>query len=1163
MASLIVGIGASAGGLDAFKSFFTHMPADSDMGFVLVQHLAPKHDSLLVELLSRHTAMPVIEAADGLKVEPRHVYVIPPDATLTITNGVLQLSKPAPPRQYRWPIDTFFTSLAEDQGDCAVSIVLSGTGSDGARGLRAVKEHGGLTMAQAGFDQVALAGMPASAAATGLVDAVLQVEAMSEHLLAHHCHLLEMHDRKGPDGTRQDLPAHLKTITDLLRTEVGHDFGQYKEKTLVRRIQRRMQVLQTATVPEYVAALRKDPGEAQQLFREILIGVTEFFRDPTAFAALQASAIPAMLAGKGATDTLRVWVPGCASGEEAYSIAILLKEAMADLRGVPKVQIFATDIDERALSAARAGVYRKPLSGLSAERQERWFTEEGDALCVVKPLREMCVFSAHSAIRDPAFSRLDLVSCRNLLIYMNPDLQERLLRTFHYALKPGGFLLLGPSESLSSTASLFSVLDKKHRLYSRHSDVPGRRPPLPPERDPGIGVGAARAAAAVHGIEAENPLDRDARRVLEKHSPAFVVIDANHEILRFAGDTGRYLGPSTGAASLNLFELLHKGLRGAARAAVQEASSTRRTVTKDDLSVLIDGRRQSLRLIAEPLPDADSEPRGERKGLCVVAFVDAAEATPGASTDPGEAVNARIQTLERELEAAHLQLQTSIDQEETANEELKSANEEYQSVNEELQSSNEELETSKEEMQSINEELQALNAELHAKNSALVHVNNDMQNLLDSTQIATMFLDTQLHVTNFTPAMTELFHLREGDRGRPITDINARIDYPELQGDVKQVMRTLAVTERELRNAETGMVFLLRMRPYRTMDNVIDGVVMTFMDITERKQHEYERGRLAAIVDSSRDAIIGHALDGTITSWNVGAERLLGYPTASVLGRSLSMLLPAAASEQVAALLHSCGREQSKSEMEMEWRTQDGTSVEVALTCSPVKDSSGHTISYSTIARDISERKRAAGHLQLMLSELNHRVKNTLASVQAIALQTLANAPSLQAFEQSFMSRLIALSNTHNLLAVDAWIGVGLRQIVMAELAPYCQEGDGRAEVSGETLRLDAKTALALGMALHELATNAGKYGALSVQEGSVDVHWEIRSVRGRKWLRLRWVERNGPVVKAPTTRGFGTRLLSDGLGFELDGEVTLDFAAAGLVCSIDVPLPEPDNPSS
>ncbi|MCA1713582.1 MAG: PAS domain S-box protein [Gammaproteobacteria bacterium] len=1296
---LIVGIGASAGGLDAFKSFFTHMPADSGMAFVLVQHLAPQHASLLVDLLSRSTTMPMAEAADGLRVEPGHVYVIPPDATLTIEHGVLKLTRPAPPRQHRWPIDTFFSSLAEDQGDCAVCVVLSGSGSDGARGLRAIKEHGGLALAQAragtdehGDEHTAMMGMPASAAATGLVDDVLRVEAMPARLIAHDLHLRDIHDRKGPDGTRQDLAAHLLTISSLLRAEVGHDFSQYKEKTLVRRIQRRMQVLQAATVPDYITHLRDDPREVQHLFRELLIGVTEFFRDPPAFAALQATAIPALLAGKSAADTLRVWVPGCATGEEAYSIAIALKEAMAGLRGEPKVQIFATDIDDGAIAAARAGRYRKPLPGVSAERQERWFNESGDAMCVIKSLREMCVFSPHSAIKDPPFSRLDLVSCRNLLIYMNPGLQERLVKTFHYALKPGGFLLLGPSEGLGRNNHLFSVLDKKQRLYGRRNDTSNAIPITPPGRSNAAVAGAPRAIATVPGSGGEDRIDRVARRTLEKHAPAYVVIDANHDILRFAGNTGRYLEPASGAASLNLFGLLHIGLRAAARAAVQQAFAENRTVVKDGLTIAIDGHRQPLRLIAEPLPDSSGRVGDGTAQLCMVAFNETQRRphsgeTAAAVVDPDAAEDVRLHALEQELDSTRNQLHAAISQLESANEEMMSANEEYQSVNEELQSSNEELETSKEEMQSINEELQTVNAEMQNKNEALAHLNNDLQNLLESTQIATLFLNSQLHVTGFTPATTELFNLRDGDRGRPITEITARVQYPELWQDVQQVLRTLTLVERELRNAETGAVYVLRMRPYRTVDNRIDGVVLTFVDITERQQHEFERARLAAIVDSSSDAIIGHTLDGTVTSWNAGAEAMFGYPTARMLGKPLSGLLPPHAADALQPLLRSCANNNQAVETEMVWLREHGAPVDVALTCSPIRDLAGQVIAGATIARDITERKRldaalhnsemqcaavidqvrvgvalvdvegrfidahprycelvgrtqeqlqalrvadithpddvpasleaihslfaggapvqiekryvrpdgtvvwvnknlslvpgrggepdylrgvvlditerklAAQHQELMLSELNHRVKNTLGSVQAIALQTLAAAPSLQAFKEDFLSRLMALSNTHNLLADDAWNGVGLREIVLSELAPYQDSAAGngpiRGQLVGDELQLNSKTALALSMALHELATNASKYGALSVPQGRVDVNWDTRQVDGQTWLRLRWTESGGPVVSAPVRRGFGSRLIADGLSFELDGKVALEFAPAGVRCMIDVPLAE------
>ena len=1287
---LIVGIGASAGGLEAYKAFFDNMPrtGTQDIAFVLVSHLSPDHSSMLPELLGRHTSMAVSEAVDGMPVEGGHVYVIPPDATLTIVDGVLQLSKPAPPRQYRFPIDTFFISLAEDQGDNAVCVVLSGSGSDGARGLRAIKEHGGLALAQAAIDHVALSGMPASAAATGQVDHVLPAEDMPARLLAHYQHMVASRSRKGPDGTRQDLSAHLQTICGLLRAEVGHDFSQYKEKTLIRRIQRRMQVVQTDTVQAYIEYLRQNPRELENLFRELLIGVTEFFRDPEAFEALQASAIPALLADKSAADILRVWIPACATGEEAYSIAIALAEAIAQRRGGPKVQIFATDIDDRAINAARGGRFRAPLPGVSPERLERWFIQDGEHYVVIKPIREMVVFSPHSVIKDPPFSRLDLISCRNLLIYMNSDLQEHLIRTFQYALRPGGILMLGPSESLGRNTSLFSVLDKKHRLYSRRADGRASLPMTAPKRLAGIETANRTPQPRTGGVE--DAIDRNARRMLEKHAPAYVVIDANHDVLRFAGDTGRYLGPSSGAASLNLFALLHKGLRGPARTAVQQALLRHSTVIQEGQLNGANGERIPVRLIAEPILEQDdgNADRRAASSLCLLIFKELAT-VPQATPDPtpagrrarGEA--RRIRELELELATTREQLHTAIDELETANEEMKSANEEYQSVNEELQSSNEELETSKEEMQSINEELQTVNVELNSKNEALARLNSDLQNLLESTQIATLFLDSSLHVSGFTPAISDLFHLREGDHGRPITEITARIPYPQLKQDVKQVLRTLAMVERVLHGGVDDAVYLLRMRPYRTTDNVIDGVVLTFIDITERQQHEYERGRLAAIVESSQDAIIGHSVDGVITSWNAGAERMFGYPAVRALGRSLSMLLPTDSHQELQSLLAACSAQSKADELLMTWLRHDGTEVPVSLRCSPVLDPGGAVVGGSTIARDISERKHAAWkleeserrlaaiieqttvgmaqldlegrleavnprycdivgrasdtligkrveqllvpddvaeyeqqfqllvdrgtpfqieqrylrpdgvvvwvsnhvsiihdedgrplraaavllditqrrlaaqHRDMLLSELNHRVKNTLATVQAIALQTLAHSGDLGAFRDAFTSRLLALSSTHDLLARDSWRGVGLRDIVMTELAPYRDDGTLRADVVGENLHLNAKTALALSLALHELATNAGKYGALSNATGRVGVEWLTMERDGQRWLQLRWSEYGGPAVTEPTHRGFGSRLISEGVAYELGGDVSLDFPVTGAVCTIAIPLPE------
>ena len=1280
---LIVAIGASAGGLEAYRSFFAHMPADSGMAFVLVQHLAPESHSMLAELVGRATEMEVVQAADGDEVVADHVYVIPPDATLTISDGALQVHTPAPPRQHRWPIDTFFGSLAEDHGDCAVAVVLSGSGSDGARGLRLVKEHGGLAIAQAGFDHHAMTGMPASAAATGLVDHVLPVEQIPALLQAHLAHLRATQDRKSPDGTREDLASHLQAIAALLRAEVGHDFSDYKQKTLVRRIQRRMQVLQLDTVPDYIARLREQPAEAEALFRELLIGVTEFFRDPPAFTALATEALPALLAGKTASDTVRVWIPGCSTGEEAYSVAIAICEALEGRRNPPKVQLFATDIDDRAIAFARLGRYRGPLPGLSPERQARWFTEDGDDLCISKRIREMCVFSVHSAIKDPPFSQLDLVSCRNLLIYMNPELQQRLLRVFHYALRPGGFLVLGPSESLGRSATLFEVVDKKHRIYLRRDDaVAIAMPVLRPLRDPIAALPRSQSGRVRASLLASDALDRGVRRALEKYTPAHVVIDDNYDIVRFGGDTGRYLGPSTGAASLNLFSLLHKGLRGAARSAVQQALSTQRTVVQDGLGVVLGSDKLPLRLVATPLTEADGG-----KDLCVLAFQEL-ERAPLDPATPGEASeSARVAALEHELEHTRQQLQAAIDQQETANEELMSANEEYQSVNEELQSSNEELETSKEEMQSINEELQTINAEIQNKNEQLGRANSDLQNLMESTQIAILFLDPGLRVTGFTSGIRELFHLRDADRGRPITEIATRITYGELAEDVRQVLRTLSPVERVLKGGNGVPTYLLRVRPYRTVENLIEGAVLTFVDITEREQHEAERARLASMVEWAQDAIIGYTPAGIITNWNDGAERVLGYSAGEMRGKSLATLLPIGAEDAWPALLAACTSVDGVPRFETTWQRKDGRAIAIDLSCSTVNDADGTVAHGSAIARDVSDRrsveralrqselrltaileqtsmglaqtdfegrfelvnprfceivgrtarelyrmrvqdiihpddvehvlhvvrrllvdhshfqidvrflrpdggvvwtshsvtalldpdrrpqhmisavlditeqKLASQHVELMLDELNHRVKNTLATVQSIALQTLAKAPDLEAFRVAFSARLLALSKTHNLLAADAWTGARLRDIVVGELEPYRREAgvgiSDRVHVVGEEVRLSPKHALALSMAVHELATNAGKYGALSEPAGNISVEWRLRREEGVERLHLEWVESGGPPVREPDRRGFGTRLITEGLAFELNGQAVLTYDATGVKCVIDVPLSE------
>ena len=1142
---LVVGLGASAGGLDAFKSFFASMPPRSGMAFVLVQHLDPHHKSLLVELLAKHTAMPVLQAEDGMAAVADHVFIIPPNAVLTIEDGVLRVATPAPPREHRKPIDMFFLSLAEDQGEKSVCVILSGSGSDGSLGVKAVKEHGGLTLAQAGFDETALLGMPSSAAATGLVDEVLPVEQMPARLLAYQRHLGSVGDRKAPDGTRHDAAEHLTKICALLRARLGHDFSEYKENTLIRRIQRRMQVLQIDSVPDYIDRLRKEPNQLDLLFHDLLIGVTQFFRDPDSFAALENEVMPKLFAGKRSDDQVRIWVPGCATGEEAYSIAILAKEAMIELEVAPRVQIFATDLDEHAVSVARHGRYRKGLSGVSSERLNRWFAEEGDDYCVIKDIREMCVYSTHNLARHPPFSKLDLISCRNLLIYLNIPLQNRLVRTFHYALRSGGYLFLGGSEGVARHGELFTTVDKKHRLYQRRDDVersfPGGLLGTAPEQpNPAVGQSAWIVGSDV---------DQRARHVLEKHAPAYVVINRQHEVLRFSGRTGHYIEHSSGAASLSLFAILRKDLLSTVRAAVQEAIATQHPVVREDVVVVFDGGSKIVKLIVEPIAEAAGTE------LYVVAFQDQGFGSrKKASAGSVETEGARAAAVEKELRATRVQLQSTIDDLETANEELKSANEEYQSVNEEFQSANEELESSKEELQSINEELHTINGELIAKNDALAGANSDIKNLLDSTQIATLFLDQDLRIRNFTPAISEIFHVRAGDRGRPITEIVTHLSYPDLKRDVKKVLRSLSMVEHEVSVAEGGVTFLMRIRPYRTVSDVIAGVVITFVDISERKRHEEERARLAAIVDSSDDAIISSDIDGTILTWNSGARRLFGYTADEILGKRIAALHPPDLPDEASAILARIRRGERIEHYDTVRRRKDGSTVEVSLTVSPVKSVDGTIVGASKIAQDITERRHGDTLRVLMRDELNHRVKNTLATVQSIAAQSFKGVDSQS--RETFDARLVALSRTHDMLARENWESASLRDLLLQEIEPYRSDEGGRFVVEGLDFALRPKAALALGLAFHELATNAAKYGALSKPGGRVRVTWDVVSRSEPSALRLKWAETGGPKVRQPERKGFGSILIERGLAHELDGEVRLDFARHGLVCTIEIPLP-------
>ncbi|HEY3846007.1 MAG TPA: chemotaxis protein CheB, partial [Acetobacteraceae bacterium] len=679
----VVGIGASAGGIEALRGFFQNMPARNGLAFVVMLHLSPDRTSMLAEVLGRWTEMPVEQATDGVVVAAEHVYVIAPNMLMTIEHGRLRLRTPTTSMRENTPIDIFFTSLAADCAPRAIGVVLSGTGSDGALGLKAIKQAGGVSLVQGGDSSgPQYSGMPTSAVATGAVDLILPVNAMPEHILR-----LESRpesDAEAADGTGAEITEARPEICGILRNRVGHDFSGYKEQTFTRRVQRRMQFIGLG-LQDYVQRLRTDPGEVELLFHDLLIGVTTFFRDTETFDTLAQSVLPHLFEGKAADNTVRIWVPGCATGEEAYSLAILVREHLAKLSAQPAVQIFATDIDEAAVGVARTGRYpTQLLKDVSSARLERFFTAYDGTCQVRKELRDLCTFSAHSVIRDPPFSRIDLISCRNLLIYLDTDLQARVIPAFHYALAPGGYLLLGGSEMVTRHAELFAPLDKRHRIFQRR-DAPSSLLQFSPLAGPSrlVPKPSPRQRDSATGWSATAQMAND--RILERYAPPFVVVNAEGTVVHFSSRTGRYLEPAPGIPSRELVSMARRGLRLELRTALRQALETGQTIERQRVNVELDGGTQPITLTVDPLLTRDAD----RLFMVVFSDADAAREPEDAAAKTHPAPSSAEDQSERELVELREQLQATVEEYETAQEELKSANEELQSVNEEMQSTNE------------------------------------------------------------------------------------------------------------------------------------------------------------------------------------------------------------------------------------------------------------------------------------------------------------------------------------------------------------------------------------------------------------------------------------------------------------------------------------------
>jgi two-component system CheB/CheR fusion protein len=833
----IVGIGGSAGGVEALHRLLPHIDPGCGMAFIVVLHLDPDHPSILPELLGRTSRLPVMQIQQGTPVEPGHVYVIPPNAALTIHAGRLMLA----PRGSPNTIDEFFTALAVDQEENAACVVLSGAGTDGTIGLRGIKEHGGFALAQSDAEY---ASMMRSAVATGLVDFVLQAEEIPAKLVDYFGHITRVEQQKGREGAETDVAHQLSQITTLLRAQTGHDFSGYKDRTLIRRVQRRMHVLQIDDAASFIERLQQDPKEVALLFQDLLIGVTHFFRDAPAFATLEEAVIPHLFDGKGADATIRVWVPGCATGEEAYSIAMLLREHGPKSQRGPKLQLFATDIDDQALEIARSGRYPATIAkDVPAERLAKYFVKEDGTYRVAEQLREICLFSSHNLLRDPPFSRLDLISCRNLLIYFGSDLQERVIPLFHYALNNNGYLFLGTSENVTRHAQLFSTIHRGHRIFQHRPYRDRWVPQFPMSAPDPEWRGSPRL------LHRDRTRDADLKHtaeqlVLRQFAPAYVIVNAEGDLVQASGRTGKYLELPSGAPDTNVFNMARPGLRMQLRAALHKAMGSGQRAVHQNINIDVNGGRQEIDLAVQSL-----RVEGTPEPFYAIVFQDhgTIKPTTDAERSPSEddVTQANVRQLEVDLQSTREQLQTATEELESSNEELKSSNEELQSINEELQSTNEELETSKEELQSINEELQTVNAELSSRVDELTRANNDMHNLLESTQIAAVFLDRDLLVKRFTPTAKDVFRLIESDAGRPIMHVRSLVELNDLQADAERVLRTLHVIERPVNNTETGTRYMMRMLPYRTADNVISGIVLTFTDVTRMTTAEARIEQLA------------------------------------------------------------------------------------------------------------------------------------------------------------------------------------------------------------------------------------------------------------------------------------------------------------------------------
>ncbi|MFK4132937.1 CheR family methyltransferase [Pseudomonas luteola] len=1018
----VVGIGASAGGLQALLKFFEHMRSDSNMAFVVIMHLSPKHTSAADRILQNVTKMPVIQVTSPVPVEKNHVYVIPPGKDLSMNDSYLRLGEPQRTRGDHVAIDLFFRTLADVHRSRAIGIVLSGAGADGSVGLARIKEQGGITLAQSPQD-AEYDSMPNSAISTGVVDIVLPVVEMPQKLLEVAANLVniqipindpreENEPQIDPQIRNRTNQLALRDILTLLLTRTGHNFKQYKTATILRRIERRMQVNSIPDMSSYATFLHDHVEETPALLKDMLIGVTNFFRDREAFEALERDIIPDLFEQFAATESedgeIRIWSAACSTGEEAYSLAMLFTE-QAELRGSPaKVQVFASDIDNQALATGRAGLYPQAIvTDVPPPRLRQHFTKEQIHYRIKKELRERVLFAAHNLLSDPPFSRLDLICCRNLLIYLDREVQSEILQTFHFALKPGGYLFLGSSESADMCSNLFTTVDKKNRIYQAKNTagILRSRPVLQ------LSTGYPAVQLPQHqGSRSKKVSFAEVhRRVLEQYAPPSVIVDHESNIVHMSDRAGRFLRYVGGEPSHNLPTLVLPELRVELRTALFQAIQSNKSVEARRVRITRDDRTYYINMVVRPFRDDEAN-----SDFMLVIFDEVEDVMSMESSTPHtEAKDSVLTQLEAELHRTKEQLQLTIEHSETSTEELKASNEELQAINEELRSATEELETSKEELQSINEELITVNAELKSKIEETGKINDDLQNLITSTDIATVFVDRRMRIKWFTPRATELFNIIANDAGRSLLDITHRLDYDELAEDATRVFESLHLIEREIR-ASNGHWYLARMLPYRTADDRIEGAVLTFIDVTGRREAEEQvrasENHMKLVAQSVSDyAIITMDQNGLITTWNHGAELMFGYSEAEVAGHCIETIFTP---EEQAKGIHleelRIAREKGHS-LDKRWhQRKDGSRLYCSGVTYPMRDT--ELRGYAKIAQDTTEEYQRACERddQLVRSEtssqlkdeffavMSHELKHPLNLIQ-LNVELIARAPSVRA----------------------------------------------------------------------------------------------------------------------------------------------------------------------